>query len=276
MTDTAQPASVYDLAHEDQAESLATFAVLVDNEPGVLHRLVGLFAARGYNIESLTVAETDHNAHTSRVTIVTRGTLHVLSQIEAQLTKMVSTRHVQDVTRDPNGLERELALVKVKGTGSDRVEALRVADIFRAKVIDTTHESFVFELTGAATFLTKDPRFMMAKPSIVYVLVGAAMLERGWMLPYLPPIARQHLDDSVMIGWGYVWAGLMFLTAALNAGFALGASLAVWSLFIAVFPAASKIGLFAVHFISVKAQAIRNARRAEAAASAGPQALLAA
>src|ERR1700709_263930 len=134
----AQPASVYDLAHAEEAESLATFAVLVDNEPGVLHRLVGLFAARGYNIESLTVAETDRKAPTSRVTIVTRGTQHVLAQIEAQLTKMVSTRHVQDVTRDPNGLERELALVKVKGTGPDRVEALRVADIFRAKVIDTT------------------------------------------------------------------------------------------------------------------------------------------
>src|ERR1700742_5117512 len=131
MTDT-QPASVYDLAHADEAESLATFAVLVDNEPGVLHRLVGLFAARGYNIESLTVAETDHNAHTSRVTIVTRGTADVLAQIEAQLTKMVSTRHVQDVTRDPNGLERELALIKVRGAGADRVEALRIGDLFRA------------------------------------------------------------------------------------------------------------------------------------------------
>ena len=86
-----QPASVYDLDHKQEAETLATFAVLVDNEPGVLHRLVGLFAARGYNIESLTVAETDRNAHTSRVTIVTRGTPHVLGQIEAQLEKMVST-----------------------------------------------------------------------------------------------------------------------------------------------------------------------------------------
>lgn len=133
-------------------------------------------------------------------------------------------------------------------------------------------------VTGAATFLTKDPRFMMGKPSVVYVLVGAAMLERGWMLPYLPPQAREHLDDSVMIRWGYVWASLMFLTAALNAVFALATSLAVWSLFIAVFPAASKIGLFAVQYLSVKAQAIRNARRgaAEAAAPARPNALLAA
>ena len=148
MTD-AQPASVYDLAHKDAAENLATFAVLVDNEPGVLHRLVGLFAARGYNIESLTVAETDRNAHTSRVTIVTRGTQQVLAQIEAQLEKMVSTRHVQDVTRDPNGLERELALVRVRGVGEKRVESLRIADIFRAHVVDSTQESFVFEIVGS-------------------------------------------------------------------------------------------------------------------------------
>src|ERR1700760_3620845 len=107
MTDP-QPASVYDLTPATEAESLATFAVLVDNEPGVLHRLVGLFAARGYNIESLTVAETDRHAHTSRVTIVTRGTPHVLTQIHAQLKNMVSTRYVQDVTKDPSGVEREL------------------------------------------------------------------------------------------------------------------------------------------------------------------------
>jgi acetolactate synthase-1/3 small subunit len=179
MTDTAQPASVYDLAHEDQVESSATFAGLVDNEPGVLHRLVGLFAARGYNIESLTVAETDHNAHTSRVTIVTRGTPQVLAQIEAQLTKMVSTRHVQDVTRDPNGLERELALIKVKGAGPDRVEALRVADIFRAKVIDTTHESFVFELTGAPTKIDKFADLMRPLGLVEVSRTGVLSIQRG-------------------------------------------------------------------------------------------------
>ena len=91
--------------------------------------MVGLFAARGYNIDSLTVAETDETAHTSRITIVTRGTLQVLGQIEAQLQKMVSTRHVQDVSRDPNGIERELALVKVRGSGTERVEALRVSGV---------------------------------------------------------------------------------------------------------------------------------------------------
>ena len=179
MTDTTQPASVYDLAHADEAESLATFAVLVDNEPGVLHRLVGLFAARGYNIESLTVAETDRNAHTSRITIVTRGTPQVLAQIEAQLQKMVSTRHVQDVTKDPNGIERELALVKVRGTGAERVEALRVSDIFRAKVVDTTHESFVFELTGASSKIDKYVDLMRGLGLVEVSRTGVLSLQRG-------------------------------------------------------------------------------------------------
>lgn len=126
-------------------------------------------------------------------------------------------------------------------------------------------------VTGGATLLTHDPRFMMAKPSVIYVLVGFAMLERGWMLPYLPPIAREHLDDAVMIGWGYVWAALMFATAAANAVFALTTSLAVWSLFIAVVPAASKIALFALQYTLIRGQAIRNARRTEALAEAQPK-----
>jgi acetolactate synthase-1/3 small subunit len=141
--------SAYFLDHAEQTEIRATFAVIVDNEPGVLHRVVGLFSARGYNIESLTVGETDHAAHVSRITIVTRGTLQVLTQIRAQLEKIVQVREVADVGRDIDGVERELALVKVRGTGADRVEALRIADIFRARAVDTTHESFVFEIVGA-------------------------------------------------------------------------------------------------------------------------------
>ncbi|OYX95695.1 MAG: acetolactate synthase small subunit, partial [Caulobacter sp. 35-67-4] len=151
----AASGSAYDMPVASEAEQTATFALLVDNEPGVLHRVVGLFAARGYNIESLTVAETDHKAHTSRITVVTRGTRHVLDQIEAQLQKVVSVRRIHDVTRDPNGVERELALVKVRGSGADRVEALRVADIFRAKPVDTTLESFVFEISGAPSKIDK-------------------------------------------------------------------------------------------------------------------------
>ena len=172
-------ASVYDLAHEAEPESLATFAVLVDNEPGVLHRVVGLFAARGYNIESLTVAETDRNAHTSRITIVTRGTAQVLAQIEAQLQKMVSTRHVQDVTRDPNGLERELALVKVRGAGPERVEALRVSEIFRARVIDITLESLVFELTGAPSKIDSFIDLMRPLGLVEVSRTGVLSISRG-------------------------------------------------------------------------------------------------
>jgi acetolactate synthase-1/3 small subunit len=173
------PASAYDMTRDAEAEALATFAVMVDNEPGVLHRVVGLFAARGYNIESLTVAETDHNAHTSRITIVTRGTPHVLAQIEAQLKNMVSTRYVQDVSKDPNGVERELALVKVRGTGAERVEALRLADIFRARVIDTTSESFIFEITGAPSKIDKFTDLMRPLGLVEVSRTGVLSIERG-------------------------------------------------------------------------------------------------
>ena len=117
---------------------------------------------------------------------------------------------------------------------------------------------------GAATLLTQDVRFMMAKPTIVYILIGAAMMQRGWMLPYMPPQGREHVGDDVMVRWGYVWAGLMFVTAALNACFALLASFAVWSAFIAIFPAASKIALFAVQFLSIRHMAIQNHRARQA------------
>jgi len=178
MTDP-QPASVYDLDHAVQVESLATFAILVENEPGVLHRLVGLFAARGYNIESLTVAETDRNAHTSRVTIVTRGAPQVLTQIEAQLQKMVAARHVQDVTRDPNGLQRELALVKVRGVGADRVEALRISEIFRARVLDTAIDSFIFEVTGASSKIDKFLDLMRPLGMVELARTGVLSITRG-------------------------------------------------------------------------------------------------
>ena len=178
MTDP-QPASVYDLDHAEEVENLATFAILVENEPGVLHRLVGLFAARGYNIESLTVAETDRNAHTSRVTIVTRGAPQVLTQIEAQLQKMVAARHVQDVTRDPNGLQRELALVKVRGVGAERVEALRISEIFRARVLDTAIDSFIFEVTGASSKIDKFLDLMRPLGLVELARTGVLSITRG-------------------------------------------------------------------------------------------------
>ncbi len=125
-----------------------TISVLVDNEPGILARVVGLFSGRGYNIESLTVAETDAKENLSRITIVTKGTPMIIEQIKAQLDRLVPVHRVRDLTVEGPHIERELALVKVKGTGDKRVEALRLADVFRAKVIDAKTDSFVFEVTG--------------------------------------------------------------------------------------------------------------------------------
>jgi len=126
-----------------------TLAVIVDNEPGVLARVIGLFSGRGYNIDSLTVAEVDHTGHTSRITIVTTGTPQIIEQIKAQLGRIVVVHDVHDLTVEGHSVERELALLRVSGTGEKRVEALRLADIFRANVVDSTLDSFVFEITGA-------------------------------------------------------------------------------------------------------------------------------
>ncbi len=124
-------------------------AVMVDNEPGILAKITGLFTARGYNIDSLTVADITEDHAVSRITIVTNGPPQVIDQIEAQLERLVPVHKVTDLTTAGPHVERELALIKVAGTGDKRVEALRVAEIFRAHVVDTTTTSFVFELTGA-------------------------------------------------------------------------------------------------------------------------------
>lgn len=133
----------------DDAQETHCIAVLVDNEAGVLARVIGLFSGRGYNIESLTVAEVDKEGHTSRITVVTTGTPMVIEQIKNQLGRLVPVHKVVDLTEEFDSIEREMALVKVAGTGEKRVEALRLSDAFRARVIDTTHTSFIFELTGA-------------------------------------------------------------------------------------------------------------------------------
>jgi len=163
----------------NEAIEKRTFAVLVDNEPGVLARVVGLFSARGYNIESLTVAEIDTVSHASRITIVTSGTPLILEQIRAQLERMVSIRAVHDVSSDPLGLERELALFKVRGSGEARAEALRLADIFRARVVDTTHESFVFELTGASSKIDKFIGLMAPLGLVEVSRTGVLSINRG-------------------------------------------------------------------------------------------------
>ncbi|HEX6441128.1 MAG TPA: acetolactate synthase small subunit [Stellaceae bacterium] len=131
-----------------------TIAVLVDNEPGVLARVIGLFSGRGYNIESLTVAEVDRPNNLSRITVVTSGTPMIIEQIKAQLSRLVPVHKVHDLTDEGPYVEREMALIKVVGKGEHRIESLRLADIFRANVIDSTTESFVFEITGSAEKLS--------------------------------------------------------------------------------------------------------------------------
>jgi acetolactate synthase-1/3 small subunit len=156
-----------------------TIAVLVDNEAGVLARVIGLFSGRGYNIESLTVAEVDHAAHTSRVTIVTSGTPEVVEQIQAQLGRLVPVHRVVDWTLEKPGIERELALVKVTGTGDKRMEALRIAESFRARPVDTTHTSFVFEITGAPAKIDTFIDLMRPLGLVDISRTGVAAISRG-------------------------------------------------------------------------------------------------
>ncbi|MGC6499485.1 MAG: acetolactate synthase small subunit [Henriciella sp.] len=173
------PASAYDMSHVDERAEKCTLAILVDNEPGVLGRVVGLFSARGYNIESLTVAEVDQRRHRSRITIVTIGTPAMLEQIKAQLLRLVPVASVTDITKSHRGLERELALLKVAGTGEKRVEALRIAEIFRARVVDTTNESFIFELTGASEKIDEFRKLMKPLGLVEISRTGVLSIKRG-------------------------------------------------------------------------------------------------
>ncbi|PQO24115.1 acetolactate synthase small subunit [Rhodobacteraceae bacterium WD3A24] len=172
--------SAYDLRTPfSDHEETHTLAVLVDNESGVLARVIGLFSGRGYNIDSLTVAEVDHEGHRSRITIVTTGTPQVINQIKAQLGRMVPVHDVHDLTAEGASVERELALFKVAGKGEARVEALRLADIFRANVVDSTLESFVFEITGTPQKIDAFAELMYPLGLIELARTGVAALARG-------------------------------------------------------------------------------------------------
>jgi acetolactate synthase-1/3 small subunit len=162
------------LAHERH-----TLSVLVDNEAGVLARIVGLFSARGYNIESLTVADVSENHQVSRITIVTSGPPKMIDQIMAQLDRLVVVHQVSDLTELGPHVEREMALLKVRGTGEKRLEAMRLADVYRARVVDATIESFVFEITGSTdkvdTFIT-----LMRELGLIEVARGGVVaISRG-------------------------------------------------------------------------------------------------
>ncbi len=156
-----------------------TIAVLVDNEAGVLARVIGLFSGRGYNIESLTVAETDAAAGLSRITVVTSGTPMIIEQIKAQLSRLVPVHRVVDLTIEGASVERELALVKVAGKGNKRVEALRIADIFRARAIDSTNDSFVFEISGSTQKLNAFIDLMAPLGLVDVSRTGVVAIARG-------------------------------------------------------------------------------------------------
>ena len=156
-----------------------TIAVLVENEPGVLARVIGLFSGRGYNIESLTVAEVDPTENLSRITIVTNGTEMIIEQIKAQLDRLVPVHKVRDLTLEGAHVEREMALVKVAGTGESRVESLRIADIFRARVVDSTNESFIFEIVGRTAKLNAFIRLMEPLGLMDISRTGTVAIARG-------------------------------------------------------------------------------------------------
>lgn len=165
-------------AFSERIES-RTLCILVDNEPGVLARVIGLFSGRGYNIDSLTVSETEHEKHLSRITVVTSGTPMVLEQIKNQLDRQVPVHRVIDLTRGGPAIERELAMVKVRGTGEHRMEALRLADAFRARVIDATTESFVFEITGASDKVESFINLMLPVGLVEVSRTGVVAIARG-------------------------------------------------------------------------------------------------
>ncbi len=162
------------------AEERHTISVLVDNEPGVLARVIGLFSGRGYNIESLTVAEVDRGSSLSRITVVTTGTPMVIVQIKAQLSRLVPVRQVNDLTEEnPHHIETELALVKIVASGEQRVEALRIADIFNARVDDTTLQSFVFRVAGTSETVDRFIDLMRALGETDIARTGVVAIARG-------------------------------------------------------------------------------------------------
>src|SRR5271169_6440978 len=171
--------SHYPAASISQQVESRTLCVLVDNEPGVLARVIGLFAGRGYNIDSLTVSETEHEKHLSRITIVTRGTPMVIEQIKNQLDRLVPVHRVVDITAAGPSLQRELAMIKVRGKGEQRMEALRLADAFRARVIDATNESFVFEITGASDKIESFINLMLPLGLVEVSRTGVVAIGRG-------------------------------------------------------------------------------------------------
>ncbi|MET0247001.1 MAG: acetolactate synthase small subunit [Sphingomonas sp.] len=164
---------------KEEVKERHTLAVIVDNEPGILARIAGLFTARGYNIESLTVSEISEDRAVSRITIVTSASAHVMEQIIAQLDRLVPVHKVTDLTAAGPHVERELALIKVAGTGDHRIEALRLAEVYRARVVDATISSFVFEVTGGTEKIDKFVELMGEVGLVEVARTGVVAMSRG-------------------------------------------------------------------------------------------------
>jgi acetolactate synthase-1/3 small subunit len=185
MSPKKQSGSAYFITKDKEAPRQHVLSILVNNEPGVLARVIGLFSGRGYNIESLTVSETMHDQHLSRITIVSSGTSHVIEQIKKLLDRAVPVHRVVDLTlvAEQNGqdkpLERELALVKVAGKGDNRLEAMRIADAFRAQVIDASTEHFTFEITGRISKIEQFISIMEPLGLVEVCRTGVAAMNRG-------------------------------------------------------------------------------------------------
>jgi acetolactate synthase-1/3 small subunit len=171
--------SVYAPGPKDIVIETHTLAIIVKNEPGVLARVVGLYTGRGYNIDSLTVAETDHEEGMSRITIISSGTPEVIEQIKQSLRQLVPVKRVRDLTTFGPHIERELALIKVSGTGEHRIEAMRLAEVFRAKPLDSTLESFVFEITGDTEKVDAFVELMKPLGLVDVSRTGVAAISRG-------------------------------------------------------------------------------------------------
>ncbi len=171
--------SVYGAAPAEGIVETHTLSILVDNEPGVLARVIGLFSGRGYNIDSIAAAETNHEKHLTRITIVSSGTPLVIDQIMSQLTRLVPVRKVSDLTVEGPYVQRELALVKVRCKGERRIEALRIADIFRARAVDSTLDSFIFEVTGSTGKVNAFIDLMIPLGLIDASRTGTAAIARG-------------------------------------------------------------------------------------------------
>ena len=180
--DISHPAAVLTFSGKEAAalpHRSATISVLVDNESGVLARVVGLFTGRGYNIDSLTVAPVDAGGSRSRINIVTSGTDMVIEQIKAQLARLVPVYRIAELSQEGPHLARELAMVKVVSDGANRAEALRLAEAFRARVIDATVESFVFELTGGTQKLDSFIELLRPIGLAEVSRTGVAAIARG-------------------------------------------------------------------------------------------------